>query len=153
MFIYIKLVFLYSFLFVIPISAYFMIFYFLRSYPTVYVYFTFIFFLVFFFFSLFVYYFIVHFLAKFLLQFILSYQRIQIIFVLQIYLEATISSYYNFFFNFIVFYLLVMILPLFLMCIIFFNVKDLRFLYKRQMRKKLYIFFGIVFLLLAPPDF
>jgi Sec-independent protein secretion pathway component TatC len=154
LFIYFKLAFIGSIIWVLPLQFYLFGFFFFRSLYNFYTYYFFILFLSVYNLGLYFYYFFFKFFFVFILKFLLTFQRVSnniTLFPLQ--LEATITQYYVFFFNLLYIYILLICIPvIFLFVNIFGLIKD-DFFSQFLFKKLLYLFVLFIFLVIAPPDF
>ncbi len=151
--VYIKLSFLFTLIFIYPIFGYFIIFFFLRSLTQFYLsFYIFYWFLLYFLaFTLFIVF--SSLFLPFLLEFLLNFQRLNILEILEISLQATINQYYNFFFSYIYIYSFLILVPNIFLFLIFLNVFPKKLFFEYKFRKYLYFIIFISFLVVAPPDF
>ena len=151
-FIYLKLTFLFAFLFSLPLFIYLLFFFIIKGFRTLYITLYCLFLFVISITSTFFYYFFSKYIIPFIFNFLLSFQRTEVDgSIFELYLEATIAQYYTFIYNLIVVYILLLLVPSVLYLLFLSNIYS--YSLEFSTRKYIYIFLIFIFLLLAPPDF
>lgn len=153
LYIYLKLSFFYSLIFVQPVFFYLFIYFFLKGFNNFYVLYLFSYSLIIYFLTLLGFLVISFFCFPFLFKFLLNFQLNNPSEELNLILQATIVQYFNFYLFFIYFYILISILFVFLFFLVFFGIISPQTYFNYTFRKYLYGFFFVIFLLIAPPDF
>ena len=148
--IYLKLAFLFSLIFSVPIIIYIYGFFFIKSFYSFYLYF-FIFYVFIIYissFSLFI--FLSSLILPILLDFLISFQEVN---SYSLVLQATITQYYSFFFSYLYLFILLILVPNLYLLLIFFGFVSSENFFSNKFRKYLYLIVILIFLLFAPPDF
>lgn len=153
LYIYLKLSFFYSLVFVQPIFFYFFIYFFLKGFENFYVIYVFIYTLTMYFLTLIGFILISFFCFPFLFKFLINFQLNNPSEQINLILQATIVQYFNFYIFFIYIYAFISILFVLVFLLVLFEFISSEWYFKYSFRKYLYGFVFIIFLIIAPPDF
>lgn len=153
LFIYLKIIFIFSLVIEIPLFFYFIGFFFFKSLQNNQIFFFFLSF-IFFYFIIFILYFIVYkILIDYLLNFLISFQEIKIESVLQLHLQATIVQYYTTIINTLFIYLILVLLPITFLILTMLKIIPENYFLTFLYRKYIYILIFLFVLIFLPPDF
>lgn len=151
--IYLKLAFLFSFLFNIPILIYIYTFFFFRSLYSFYLSYFFFYLIIIYLISAFLFLLLSKLILPVLLEFLISFQQVDFSSVFDLSLQATITQYYSLFISYILVYIVLILIPNIYLAFIFFGFLSKSSFITHKFRKYIYLLVILLFLLFAPPDF
>lgn len=152
-FIYFKLVIFCSILLLYPFFLYLYGFFFIKSFYDFYLKYFIFYFSTLYVVGLYLLFIISKVFLPFLFSFLLGFQRLNQSELFELTLQATITQYYSFFFSYLIVCLSVIIIPNCFLILLFLNIINSKNFLNYKLRKYLYIFIIIIFLVIAPPDF
>lgn len=151
--IYLKLAFLFSLIFSLPVVIYVYGFFFIKSFYSFYLSFFIFYMLLMYILSFILFLLLSNLILPILLDFLISFQQLEEFNSYTLTLQATITQYYSFFFSYLYLFILLILIPNIYLSLIFTAIISKKNFLSNQFRKYLYLVVVLIFLLFAPPDF